>query len=75
VIEARASEEGLRVVLSGGPETAAQVNAALVQAGLGVMRLEPVRHSLEQRFLEITARLDEEPKGALAGASHEEVSS
>ena len=74
VIEARASDEGLRVVLSGGPETAAQVNAALVQAGLGVMRLEPVRHSLEQRFLEITARLDEEPKGALAGASHEEVS-
>jgi hypothetical protein len=23
-----------------------------------VMRLEPVRHSLEQRFLEITARLE-----------------
>jgi len=58
VLEAHPSEEGLRVVLSGGPETAAQVNAALVQAGVGVMRLEPVRHSLEQRFLEITSRLD-----------------
>jgi hypothetical protein len=30
----------------------------LVQAGVGVMRLEPVRESLERRFLEITARLD-----------------
>jgi hypothetical protein len=34
------------------------VNASLVQAGIGVTRLEPVRHSLEQRFLQITARLD-----------------
>ena len=58
VHEARRSDEGLRVVLAGGPETAAGVNAELVAAGLGVMRLEPVRHSLEQRFLEITARLD-----------------
>ncbi len=37
---------------------AAQVNAMLVHAGVGVARLEPVRHSLEQRFLEITSRLD-----------------
>jgi ABC-2 type transport system ATP-binding protein len=58
VLEARPSDEGLRVVLSGGPETAAQLNATLVQAGVGVMRLEPVRHSLEQRFLAITSRLD-----------------
>ena len=58
VLEARPSDEGLRVVLSGGPETAAQLNAALVRAGVGVMRLEPVRHSLEQRFLAITSRLD-----------------
>jgi hypothetical protein len=25
---------------------------------VGVTRLEPVRHSLEQRFLEVTSRLD-----------------
>jgi ABC-2 type transport system ATP-binding protein len=57
VREARRSEEGLRVVLAGGPETAAQINAQLVLAGLGVSRLEPVRRSLEQRFLAVTARL------------------
>ena len=58
----RRSDEGLRAVLS--PEAgepglvAARINAALVSAGIAVMRLEPVRHSLEQRFLEITARLE-----------------
>ena len=35
-----------------------EINAALVHAGVAVSRLEPVRHSLEQRFLEITSRLD-----------------
>ena len=54
VAEARPADEGLRVVLAGEPQTAAQVNAALVRAGIGVTRLEPVRHSLEQRFLQIT---------------------
>jgi ABC-2 type transport system ATP-binding protein len=58
VRDAQRSDEGLRVVLSGAPESAALVNARLVGAGLAVTRLEPVRHSLEQRFLEITARLD-----------------
>lgn len=58
VAEARPADEGVRVVLAGEPQTAAQVNAALVQAGIGVTRLEPVRHSLEQRFLQITQRLD-----------------
>ncbi len=72
-MEAHTSDEGLRVVLAGGAETAAEVNAALVQAGIGVMRLEPVRHSLEQRFLEITARLDAPTEGA--EASHEGVAS
>ncbi|MFI4985072.1 MAG: ABC transporter ATP-binding protein [Solirubrobacterales bacterium] len=62
VREARRSDDGLRVVLSGGPETAAEVNAQLVSAGLAVTRLEPVRHSLEQRFLEITSRLDAAPE-------------
>jgi ABC-2 type transport system ATP-binding protein len=58
VTEARPTPDGLHVVLTGEPETAAQVNAALVRAGVGVLRLEPMRHSLEQRFLEVTARLD-----------------
>ncbi len=58
VREAHRSEEGLRVVLSGDLQSAAQVNASLVRAGVAVMRLEPVRHSLEQRFLEVTSRLD-----------------
>jgi ABC-2 type transport system ATP-binding protein len=61
VREAHRSDEGVRVVLAGGPHTAAQVNALLVGAGVGVTRLEPVRHSLEQRFLEITSRLDASP--------------
>jgi ABC-2 type transport system ATP-binding protein len=64
VHDARRSDEGLRVVLSGAPDTAARVNAALVGAGVGVIRLEPVRHSLEQRFLQITSRLE----GAVPGA-------
>ncbi len=58
VLDARRSDEGLRVVLAGEPQTAAGVNAALVRAGVGVLRLEPVRHSLEQRFLEVTSRLE-----------------
>jgi ABC-2 type transport system ATP-binding protein len=58
VHEARRSDEGLRVVLAGDLETAAAVNASLVRAGVAVMRLEPVRHSLEERFLEVTSRLE-----------------
>jgi ABC-2 type transport system ATP-binding protein len=58
----RRSDEGLRAVLSAQARepglAAARINAALVTAGIAVMRLEPVRHSLEQRFLEITARLE-----------------
>ncbi len=69
VHDAQPSEDGIRIVLSGAPETAAEVNASLVRAGVGVMRLEPVRHSLEQRFLEITARLDEEPGDASSSLS------
>ena len=58
VREARRSDEGIRVVLSGSTRDAAQINAMLVRAGVGVARLEPVRHSLEQRFLQVTSRLD-----------------
>jgi ABC-type multidrug transport system ATPase subunit len=61
VLDAHPSDEGLRVVLSGSLRTAAEVNAVLVGAGVGVMRLEPVRQSLEARFLEITSRLDDSP--------------
>jgi len=57
VSEAHRSDEGLRVVLAGGLPTAAEVNAKLVAEGLAVMRLEPVRQSLEKRFLDITSRL------------------
>jgi ABC-2 type transport system ATP-binding protein len=66
VSDVHRSDDGLRAVLAGEAATAAAVNAALVQAGVGVMRLEPVRQSLEQRFLEITSRLD-------APVEHEEV--
>ncbi len=72
VREARRCDEGLRVVLSGDPSSAAQVNASLVRAGVAVMRLEPVRHSLEQRFLEVTSRLDAAPPDRPA-AEREEV--
>jgi ABC-2 type transport system ATP-binding protein len=58
VADVRPDDEGLRVALSGEPQTAAEINAELVRAGVGVTRLEPVRHSLEQRFLQITSRLD-----------------
>jgi ABC-2 type transport system ATP-binding protein len=62
VRQARRSDEGLRVTLSestdvSAAESAAVVNAALVQDGLAVSRLEPVRQSLEKRFLEVTSRL------------------
>jgi ABC-2 type transport system ATP-binding protein len=59
VHEAHRSDEGLRVILAAGPEQAAEVNALLVGGGLAVSRLEPVRHTLEKRFLEITTRLSE----------------
>jgi ABC-2 type transport system ATP-binding protein len=62
VREVHRSDDGLRVVLAGDPQTAAELNAQLVAAGFAVARLEPVRHSLEQRFLEVTARLDAAPE-------------
>ena len=58
VASAQRSDEGIRVELTGDAATAAQINTLLVHAGVGVARLEPVRHSLEKRFLQITSRLD-----------------
>jgi hypothetical protein len=47
----------LTVVLDDGLGPA-DVNRALVGAGIAVSRLEPSRVSLEERFLEITSRLE-----------------
>jgi ABC-2 type transport system ATP-binding protein len=66
VRDLRHSEDGLRAVLAGGPETAIEVNARLVHTGIGVLRMEPVRHTLEQRFLQITTRLDAAPEEVAA---------
>jgi ABC-2 type transport system ATP-binding protein len=40
------------------PAVVPALNETLVGAGLGVRRLEPARASLEQRFLEVTTRLE-----------------
>ncbi|MGH2857937.1 MAG: ABC transporter ATP-binding protein [Solirubrobacteraceae bacterium] len=48
--------DGLRISLAGA-DGIASINARLVAAGVGVFRLQAVRESLEQRFLEITSRV------------------
>ena len=60
VLDGRAVEEegnALRVKLTDGL-TSAALNKALVDAGLAVSRLEPARATLEEKFLEITSRLE-----------------
>jgi ABC-2 type transport system ATP-binding protein len=57
VLSAQRSDDGLRVVLR-ATDAVPGLNRRLVQAGIGVSRLEPVRETLEQRFLEITSRLE-----------------
>ena len=47
----------LRVILGDGLGPA-DVNRALVGAGVAVSRLEPARVTLEERFLDITSRLE-----------------
>jgi ABC-2 type transport system ATP-binding protein len=49
--------EVLNVVLH-DPTAVADLNRRLVAAGIDVVRLEPAQASLEQRFLEITTRLE-----------------
>jgi ABC-2 type transport system ATP-binding protein len=56
VTSAHATADGVRVQLRGN-DGVASINARLVGAGVAVFRLEPVRESLEQRFLEITSRV------------------
>jgi len=52
-------EDGLlRVVLRDGDAAVSDLNRRLVEAGVAVRRLEPQQASLEQRFLEITTRLE-----------------
>jgi ABC-2 type transport system ATP-binding protein len=57
VHELRIEHGALRMRLL-APEQAGEINARLVGAGVVVSRLEPVRHSLEERFLEMTTRLE-----------------
>jgi ABC-2 type transport system ATP-binding protein len=45
--------DGLRATLAGN-NGIASINAKLVEAGVGVFRLAPLRESLEHRFLEMT---------------------
>jgi ABC-2 type transport system ATP-binding protein len=56
IAAAQPTPDGLRVTLTGA-DGAAAINARLVGAGIAVSRLEPVRDSLEQRFLELTSRV------------------
>jgi hypothetical protein len=54
-------EEGaslLRLTLRDGL-VPAEINRALVAAGVAVSRLEPARATLEETFLSITSRLEE----------------
>jgi ABC-2 type transport system ATP-binding protein len=57
VRELRREPGALRMKLL-APEQAGEINAQLVKAGVVVTRLEPVRQSLEERFLEMTTRLE-----------------
>jgi hypothetical protein len=64
--EVRQADGALLVMLSGELETAAELNARLVGAGVRVARLEPVRHSLEQRFLDVISGLRSPAEGQLS---------
>jgi len=56
VASTRPTTDGVRVTLAGA-DGVADINARLVKAGVAVFRIEPVRESLERRFLEITSRV------------------
>jgi ABC-2 type transport system ATP-binding protein len=56
VADASATPDGVRVAMAGA-DGVASINARLVRAGVAVFRLEPVRESLEHRFLEMTSRV------------------
>lgn len=57
VSSANSDEPGaLRVILA-DRGSISEINRVLVMAGIGVTRLEPLRETLEERFLDITSRL------------------
>jgi len=56
VAESQLTPDGFLVTLAGA-DGVASINARLVQAGIAVYRIAPVRESLEQRFLQITSRI------------------
>jgi ABC-2 type transport system ATP-binding protein len=56
-----AAVDGLLHVSVDDLEVVPDLNRRLVEAGIGVRRLEPLHASLEERFLEITSRLGENP--------------
>jgi ABC-2 type transport system ATP-binding protein len=56
--EAVPEDDGLLRVTPAPGVTAAELNRYMVEAGIAVERLEPVRATLEERFLEITSRLE-----------------
>ena len=56
VTTSRRRRRALRLTLGDGL-TPADVNRALVTAGVAVSRLEPARATLEETFLSITSRL------------------
>jgi ABC-2 type transport system ATP-binding protein len=56
VLDIARTDSGLRLTLRSA-DAGAELNRALVGAGIAVSRLEPVRSTLEERFLEVTSRL------------------
>ena len=56
VLKSQPAADGIVVTLAGA-DGVADVNSHLVHGGVAVRRIEPVRESLEQRFLQITSRL------------------
>ena len=55
-----ASEDGVIRAAVEDPDLIPELNRRLVEAGIPVRRLEPVRASLEERFLAITSRLEDD---------------
>ncbi len=56
----RQTAHGIRVTLA-DQNSAAGINAQLMQAGIAVLWSSPVRASLEDRFLQITSRVGDRP--------------
>jgi ABC-2 type transport system ATP-binding protein len=57
VREVKVDDAGLLLCTLASADLAATVNRVLVTAGIAVSRLEPARVTLEERFLDITSRL------------------